>query len=78
MPVIFKLASGENVPLDGGYVYSQTYIYILCMYSRTNLCGEGDIKERSSASISSFCYSAGDVHFYSSRQLTLQCVNGFT
>lgn len=42
------------------------------------MCGEGDIKERSSASISSFCYSAGDVHVYSSRQLTLQCVNGFT
>lgn len=29
VPVIFKLASGENVPLDGGYVYSQTYIYFM-------------------------------------------------
>ena len=32
----------------------------------------------SSASMSSFSSTAGDAHVYSSRQLTLQCVNGFT
>lgn len=39
MPVIFKLASGENVPLDGGF--PDIYIFYVCTPGR--ICVEREI-----------------------------------